>query len=928
MPLKFLLSTILLILLLGTITVHAQEFEISGVLQDSLSKEPLEAATVFLETIKDSTLVGYTISDREGKFHIEGKANVEALHLYISFIGYRPVKKRVDLSKTRLQNFKTLYLRENTENLSEVLVLGKTPPITFKRDTVEFNTAAFKTKKDANVEDLLKAMPGFEVDENGAVTYNGKPVNKILVNGKPFFGNDPTIAMQNITKEMVKKIQVVDSRTKTEAFTGEKSDGENKTINIRIDKDKNKGSFGRAAVAGGTDDRYEYAGLGNYFDNDLQLSVLTGGNNVNKSGFDYGEIQRTFGQNALNNIPNRYQGNFGGVTDSKVNGVNYADDYGKNTEAVLSYFHNASSRLDESRNSSKNILPDRIYFSEGNYSSNTTNFSHKINPEIESVLDSVLFIEYRPNFTYSENTNSSSSTGSTYDENRSLVNASTGSNQRSGIEQSLNNKLSLTRRYGAGGGFIRIDFDGGYSDNTSNGLNKSESLIYEEGSDGEVLKERIIRDQRTESENINNNYGSTLQWNIPLIAQKLFISAGNQYSTNTRNTSDLYYDRTGTGSEFVFNPSQSTDYTNKNREIRPQGGISYRGEKLNVEANLAYAMLDLESNERINDIRFNNTFDALEGDANLRYQFSRTQNLSIRYNLDNRAPDIRQLSPFVDNRNPLYITQGNPFLKSTKEHNVNINYSYYNTEKRANMYVYSSINWSDDDVIARTLIDPGDFSRNTTYINVNGNWSAYGGASYNGSKELDSIASFRYRGGLNVNYRNQANFINGEQYTSKNYSISPNVALIYDNRELGKIELTYRPSFSSNTFDIAALEDTYFTRHTVSLNASFELKKFEWNNVVNYNYNSNIADGFQKGTVFWNSGLTYSIMKDDGLISLRAYDLLNQNNNAQRFASGQSVTDYESNVLQRYFLLGFSYKFNTMGSKGQLSNKRDDERYY
>lgn len=913
---------------MGTFTTQAQEFEISGTLQDSITKEPLEASTVFLETIKDSTLVGYSISDEDGKFHIEGEANVEALNMYISFMGYKPVKKRIDFSKSRIQELQTLYLTEITENLSEVVVMGKIPPIRFKKDTVEFNTAAFKTKKDANVEDLLKVMPGFEVDENGAVTYNGKPVNKILVNGKPFFGSDPTIATQNITKEMVKKIQVVDSRSKTQAFTGEKSDGENKTINIRIDKDKNKGSFGRAAVAGGTDDRYEYAGLGNYFDNDMQLSVLTGGNNVNKSGFDYGEIQRTFGRNALNNIPNRYQMNFGGITDSKVNGVNYADDYGKNTEATLSYFHNVSSTLNESRNSSKNILPDRVYFSEGNYTSNNTNFSHKVNPEFETVLDSVLFVEYRPNFTYKESDNSSSSSGSTFDENRSLVNSSSGTNQSFGIDKSLNNRLSLTRRYGEGGGFLRLDLDAGYSDNTSNGLNKSESLIYEEDTDGEEVKEQIIRDQRTENRNSNTNYGSELQWNIPLVAQKLFVIAKSKFTTNTRHDSNLYFDRTGTGADFVFNPSQSTDYTNKNKELRPQGGIAYRGEKLNMEANLAYAMLDLESVERINEIQFTNTFNAVEADANLRYQIKRNENLSIRYNLDNRAPDIRQLSPFIDNRNPLYTSQGNPLLKSSNNHNVNLNYSVYNTEKRSNMYVYSSINWSYNDVIARTVIDPEDFSQNTTYTNVNGNWSAYGGANYNARKELDSTSTLAYRGSLSANFRRQANFVNGEEYSSKNYSFNPNVTLTYTKRALGKIELSYRPSFGSNIFDTEDLENTYFTRHLLSLNTGLELKKFEWNNVVNYSYNSNIADGYQKATVFWNSGITYSIMKDDGLISLRAYDLLNQNNNARRFASGQSVTDYESNVLQRYILLGFSYKFNTFGNKGRLSNKRAEVRYY
>ncbi len=227
-----------------------------------------------------------------------------------------------------------------TEELEGVVVTANRAPITIKKDTLEFNAASFSTKANATVEDLLKELPGVEVDAQGNITVNGKPVNKILVNGKPFFGDDPTIATRNLTKEIVEKIQVTDTKTDSQAFTGEKGDENNKTINIQIDEEKNKGIFGRVAAGGGTDKRFEYAGLINYFDNDLRVSALAGGNNINSPGFSFGEIEKMFGSaryvsmnsNGSFNYNGRAFGGGDGITNSRTAGANFADDFGKGTD--------------------------------------------------------------------------------------------------------------------------------------------------------------------------------------------------------------------------------------------------------------------------------------------------------------------------------------------------------------------------------------------------------------------------------------------------------------------------------------------------------------------------------------------------------------------------------------------------------------------
>jgi len=201
---RFLLS---LIIATTSLFSFSQEFSVSGKLIDLDTKLPLEAATVFVESVKDSSLITYTISDKFGVFNLKGRTQASKVNLYISFVGYQAYEREIMLEENRVLQLEDISLNGQIESLGDVVIQGRRAPITIKKDTLEFNVASFKTKKDANVEDLLKELPGVEVDEQGNITVNGKPVNKILVNGKPFFGNDPTIATRNLTKEIVDKIQ-------------------------------------------------------------------------------------------------------------------------------------------------------------------------------------------------------------------------------------------------------------------------------------------------------------------------------------------------------------------------------------------------------------------------------------------------------------------------------------------------------------------------------------------------------------------------------------------------------------------------------------------------------------------------------------------------------------------------------------------------
>src|SRR5690606_35154895 len=284
----------------------------------------------------------------------------------------------------------------------------------------------------------------------------GKAVNKILVNGKPFFGDDPTIATRNLTKEIVDKIQVTDTKTDSEAFSGDKGDDQNKTINITIDEEKNKGIFGRLAAGAGTDKRFEYAGLINYFDNDLRLSALAGGNNINSPGFSFGEIEKMFSgaryanmsSNGSFTFDGRSFGGGDGITNSRTVGANYADDFAEGTDISADYFYSAANTFNEEIRERENILPVNRYFSTSSSQSESENDTHSANIRFKTRIDSTFLIEVRPQFTFNKSLQHFERNEESRNLSDELINHSNSDNHSFREGRNFENNFSATKKYG------------------------------------------------------------------------------------------------------------------------------------------------------------------------------------------------------------------------------------------------------------------------------------------------------------------------------------------------------------------------------------------------------------------------------------------------------------------------------------------------
>ncbi len=912
-------NLIFLIALLSFANSFSQsKFKITGTLKSQQDSIPLESATVYLETIKDSTVVTYTITDKNGKFSLEDKTYTDKLRLIVSLIGFETYKKEINIDKGDI-NLGTISL-PNANLLDEVVIKSRAP-ITIKKDTLEFNVASFKTKKDANVEDLLKELPGVEVDDDGKIKVNGKEVNKILVNGKPFFGDDPTITTRNLTKDIIEKIQITDTKSKAEGFTGEKGDSESKTINLTIKEENNKGVFGRVAAGAGTDKRYEYAGMVNLFNNERRISVLAGGNNINSAGFSFGEIRKMFGggnsvswnSNGSFTIDGRSFGGGEGITKSNSAGVNYADELSKGVDISADYFHSGSHSDNATSTQRENILPNSRYFTNSNSDSQNDTDSHTVNLGFDVEVDSTFLINVKPTFSYSKASTTFNRQEASRDAFDVLTNRSKTSSFVENTGKSFRNELEVTKRFGTKGSFVRFGLANDINGTESDDYLNSETNIY--GTD----PEDILRNQYTESERDNNKFTTDVTYRMPLVANKWFLDFKYEFESEKRENIESTFDYNLGSQTFAdFNFDLSTNFINKNMVSTPSAELVYNSKKMNFSFGSGYSLRTIENADQLRpDLSLKRDFEFISFDANFNYQFSPKMSFYFDYDYDNNAPAISQLQPFQNVSDPLNTITGNPNLKPSKNHGAYLGFNSFDFQKGTGFYLYANGSLTNDQVVSKTIVDEN-FVRNTTYENVNGGYWSYVGGSYSKDFKVDTLQTVKVRIGMNASSNKTINFNNDVQYASITNSMTPTLSVEYKWKKLFEIRPNYRLSFTNTNYDLADFSDRSYMRHSLGIRtATFVPKRFEWRNDINFTYNPNVADGFQKSAWFWNSTLAYSILKDKGSITLKVYDLLNQNTNAQRTATQNYIQDSQSTVLEQYFMLSFSWKFNSLGSKGE-----------
>lgn len=891
---------------------------IKGSVYDINNQAPLELATVYFSNVKDSTVIEYTTTDKNGDFKITTKKYEKPVFLKVNNTGYQPyIEEQNGLLENK--DFGKLYLLKNENVLNEVVVKSEAPPVKIKKDTLEFNASSFKVRPDANVELLLKQLPGVEVDSDGKVTVNGKEVTQFLVNGKAFFDKDGAILLKNMPADMINKVQVSDFKTKKEELSKQEASSDYSSINFTIDEKKNKGYFGKVLAGYGTDDRYESSLLLNYFNNKQKISVLASANNINSTGFAMDEVFDNMGGGRNTKSGARTTGTGKGITTSNLVGFNYLDEWAKNLQAMGSYNFSNTVNKNETKSNQANFLPTGTIFTEADSKTRNENTGNKANFEFEYKINPTSRLVVTPTIDQTHSNNHSESSSSSKDENNEPLNKSVGTSDRESTTANFGNTINYNKAFERKARNLSFVFSNNNTNSNSDAFNISKTVFYQ-GS-----KPDDVRNQNTVSSNEYESYGAEIEYTEP-ITDSLRIRLGAEFGWEKEVNDAKTFDYDDFSKSYsVLNDLQTNYTTSSQKSITPEAGLTFEKNKFTVNLKSSTSIVDFDNHSlylnKATDL--NQQYVLPYGRAQIRYKFEKSKFITFRYDYSTTLPTSAQLMPVGNLSNPLVSVIGNPDLNPNEKSSLNFNYRNFDTRTRSGYNVYAKADFFDNEIVSTSVYDSSG-KRTTTYRNVSGTYTTSVGGNWNQTIKKDAHV-LRYGLGLSGNYSLDKGFTNTVLYDAKSLGVTPRVYLSYDYGELLTVAPAYSLSYNESRYQNSSLAASSNVVHRINIQTTnYWPKNWIFGNDFGYTYNSNISDGFKKDFYLWNTSLSYGFFNKKMTLKVKVYDVLNQNQSAVRTILPTTIRDEENTVLKRYAMFSLAYKIGNFASKEKRGGKKRD----
>ncbi len=899
----------ILFLLFALFNGKAQQVSFKGSLNDTSTHQALPGAVIMALKYTDSTLVKFTRSDEKGFFEMEALP-LDTYRVVISHKNFGDKTLFLIGSAGNYQfEFFNIGLPPKSTTLEEVTIFAFKDPVYYKGDTIVYTADSFKVKPNATVEDLLRRLPGIRVDAAGKITAQGKEVNKVLVDGDEFFGSDPTMATRNLAAGAVESVQIYE---KKDDESGSGDDKENiQIMNLKLKDNAKKGYFGKLSASGDFQRFYEGELLANRFNKSQKVSVFLLGTNTPRTGFGWGDMDKygleNEGDYSWDEEMETFIGKEKGVGIPRTlnTGIYYNEKFGKRTKVNANYSFKENSLLTQSEQKSQYFLPDTSYFTGNiNRTQNKTQ-NHIVNVSIEHELDSFSALRIVPKFTYYESEQ--------YNKTRNAFSASNGELTR----ETENNNTFQNQGYDASSRFryernfrkknrrFLINYYLDNSSQTGEGLLTSENRFYTI-----PLLELNNFDQKKEHHSSNMSHNANIIFNEPF-GKKIQIESGYEFSYNIHEQNKSSLNKINdTYSQFdsIF----SNDFiTQKNIN---QGWIrfSYDVKKYSINIGAIARRVELNNLNRFTNSTIHQQVDNLLPYLHAHYSFDQNTRLRFSYFTNSQQPSLSQLQPLPNNANQNFITLGNPALKPTFGNSFRVTFNTY--KPISGKYFFGTINYnliqnafSSDlnyDSLGRSVSRP---------VNVNGNY--FGNTYISGGFPVFQ-KHLIINGSIEAGVFSNNNFINGNKNTTRNNKYGGSISFDINTEKIileagGNYE--YNIPYSS----INVQNNRPYTSQRYFLNGRIELpKKFFIEPEANYNLNSQRAAGYNINFLVLNASLTKYFGKlENFIVSVKAFDILNQNISADRQVYDNIITDSKTTVISRYFLLNVMYKFNSQKTK-------------
>ena len=855
-------------------------------------------------------MVTFGITDNSGKFNLYNVPDGD-FKLQITYIGYGTFEQPFQLTESdKAKDLGTIKLSEDNNLLAEIVVKAEHIPITIDGDTVNYNAAAFNVRKSDAVEDLLKKLPGMEVDGNGDIKVQGEDVEKVLVDGKEFFGGDHKIATKNLPADAIEKVKVYDKASEDAEFSGIDDGNKSKTIDLKLKKDRKQGIFGKLMAGGGSEERFDSKIQLNRFSSKSQASIIGNFNNINNVGFSMNDLLSAGGGiSSLNSFSivnntgaplNNGQG-ANGDNKSATSGINYNYDFSKKIKLRSSYYFNYADQFLSEESTSEQLLPDVFYQVDRNNESFSDNRGHNITTKLMMDLDSSTQVTLNQKLNLTDSDSRSISNQNTFSDNSEI---SSGLSNYNSINDGLNYQGSLTLRKKLYKKGRILKLSGSLSTRNDDGREFIDNIF------SIMDVDEILRQNQLGSRSVNTS-GAEMKYTEPL-SNRQHLSIGMKWNDYQENYGKEFLDIVdGSSSLGIRNELLSGQFNQDRMYLDLFSSYRIKVGKMNLNTEVSYRTLSWEVSSPENSLLDRSksyilpslNLDQRMGDGSIR----------LNYTTSVQEPSLTQLQPIVNNVNPLVLVTGNLSLDPVYTHNLFLNFHHYDQFNFRSFFTYASVQFINNPIINSRTIDDNFVTTSTpinaepaTSVNWVGNYSTpirklkmktslrLRTNSYFGNSIINNEVNDHQRNTTGIKWvmenRKKDKFdLRGEiewDYTRSRYSISEDLDVSFSTRTLGLIS-------------------SYYFSDKFSISSTYKLQQFSDERI---NAGSDLRN--------WNASFSLGLGESqritiDGVI----YDILNQGNRLQRNATAFSINETLSNNLGRYAMLKLTYSLSSFQPK-------------
>ncbi|MEO8820402.1 MAG: outer membrane beta-barrel protein [Ginsengibacter sp.] len=906
MPLKY---TLFIFFIFSSYCLNAQTFKVSGTVVDTSSNLKIENVSVSILAAKDSFLIADKRTLKNGYFeftHIDSGKYVLML-TYPEYADYT-MFFTVPANGANTIDLGEIPLTQKTLLLETVIIKSQVSAIKLKGDSTEYIADSFKVQKNASVEDLLRQLPGIQVDQFGKITAQGKTVNKVFVDGEEFFSDDPTLVTRNLRADMIDKVQLYDKKSDKAVFTGIDDGIKNETINLTLKEDKKNGYFGKLDAGVGTDNYYNAQGIFNKFADKRKFSAYLTTANTGLTGLNYSDQSNlSSDQDANSDI---YNGE--GLPSVTSGGTHFDDNWDSSKQSINGNYNFFSANIKGANdNISQQNLPGKIIFSKDHNSFYNSSLNQKGNSEYDLKTDSSTSIKVGANGRWVTGNKESTDTAVQTRQDYSLLNTSANNSSSKFNTGHFNVFGNWEKQLKKKGRTVSVYLSAVTDYSNSNGFLNSQNKFYDSLSRQDSV---ISVNQLKKNSTTKNEFDASVDYTEPL-AKNFSLIAQYQTAISKNNSNKESFNQSGNGSYKNFDSTYSNHFVLNN--FSQTGSLSFNFSKKKMVLNFGndVEFKNMSQKNLYDQSILNRNFTNWSPHTNLRYNFTQYKSLEFNYTGNTTQPSISQLQPVLNNSNPLYIVVGNSLLTPSFTNGFTANYSNYKVTSAAYLYLWGSYSNESNAIVSSIVTDTAGRSI-SQFVNLKGRNNNNYNAAVTYDKMFKKLPGINFSGNLNFSSNQYVNYVDNKvnNTTANAYRL-----FIGANKtEVNKYTFIINAGVNYNT-NQSSLQRQFsnnFWSYNLNTSANYYLPaKFELHTDINYNWQQKtqaFIDNYHR--LIWNAWIGKKFFSNENLLlKISGNDILNQNIGLSRSNANGIIAQNRFNTIGRYFMLSGVWDFKKFG---------------